>query len=47
MVGSVTIFLVLRAFASGATALTGVEAVADGVQAFKEPKAPTPQPPSQ
>ncbi len=39
VLGSVTIFLVLRAFASGATALTGVEAVADGVQAFKEPKA--------
>lgn len=29
--------LLLRAFASGCTALTGVEAVADGVQAFKEP----------
>ena len=28
-------FLILRAFASGATALTGVEAIADGVQAFK------------
>ncbi len=34
-----TLFLLLRAFASGATALTGVEAIADGVQAFKEPKA--------
>ncbi|MBI5156372.1 MAG: APC family permease [Acidimicrobiia bacterium] len=39
VMGSVTVFLVLRAFASGATALTGVEAVANGVQAFKEPKA--------
>lgn len=39
VMGSVTLFLVLRAFASGATALTGVEAVANGVQAFKEPKA--------
>jgi len=29
------IFLVLRAFSSGATALTGVEAIADGVQAFR------------
>lgn len=29
------LFLVLRAFASGATALTGVEAIADGVQAFR------------
>lgn len=34
-----TLFLLLRAFASGSTALTGVEAIADGVQAFKEPKA--------
>lgn len=34
-----TLFLLLRAFASGATALTGVEAIANGVQAFKEPKA--------
>jgi amino acid transporter len=38
MVEGVTIFLVLRAFASGSTALTGVEAVANGVQAFREPK---------
>ena len=37
-VGAVTLFLVLRAFASGSTALTGVEAVANGVQAFREPK---------
>lgn len=37
-VGAVTLFLVLRAFASGATALTGVEAIANGVQAFREPK---------
>ena len=36
---SLTLFLLLRAFASGATALTGVEAIADGVQAFREPKA--------
>lgn len=36
--GAVTIFLVLRAFASGSTALTGVEAIANGVQAFREPK---------
>ncbi|HLA92832.1 MAG TPA: APC family permease [Actinomycetota bacterium] len=32
-------FLILRAFSSGATALTGVEAVADGVQAFRRPQA--------
>jgi amino acid transporter len=31
-------FLVLRAFASGCTALTGVEAVSNGVPAFREPK---------
>ena len=31
------ILLLLRAFASGASGLTGVEAVANGVQAFKEP----------
>jgi amino acid transporter len=33
-----TAFLVLRAFASGAVALTGIEAVADGVTAFKAPE---------
>lgn len=38
-VGAVTAFLVLRAFASGSTALTGVEAIANGVQAFRQPKA--------
>jgi hypothetical protein len=37
--GALTLFLVLRAFASGATALTGVEAIADGVQAFRRPQA--------
>ncbi len=31
-------FLLLRAFASGCSALTGVEAIANGVQAFKAPK---------
>jgi amino acid transporter len=31
------ILLVLRAFASGSVALTGTEAVSNGVQAFKEP----------
>ena len=34
-----SLLLILRAFASGSTALTGVEAVADGVQAFRPPKA--------
>jgi amino acid transporter len=33
------IFLLLRAFASGCTALTGIEAVSDGVPAFKPPEA--------
>jgi amino acid transporter len=37
-VAAVGVFLVLRAFASGSTALTGVEAIANGVQAFREPK---------
>ncbi len=31
-------FLVLKAFSSGATALTGIEAIADGVQAFRRPQ---------
>jgi amino acid transporter len=34
----VGLFLFLRAFASGCTALTGVEAVSDGVPAFKAPE---------
>jgi len=32
-----TLFLLMRAFASGCAAMTGVEAIANGVQAFKEP----------
>ena len=36
-VGAVTLFVVLRAFASGSTALTGVEAIANGVNAFRRP----------
>ncbi|MGN6189669.1 MAG: APC family permease [Conexibacter sp.] len=36
--GLLTVFLVLRAFASGCTALTGVEAVSNGVPAFQPPK---------
>jgi len=35
---NLSIFLVLRAFASGATALTGVEAISDGVPAFRPPE---------
>jgi amino acid transporter len=34
----VTIFLLLRAFAAGSVALTGVEAIANGVPAFKPPE---------
>lgn len=37
--GIAIILLVLRAFASGCTALTGVEAIANGVPAFRKPKA--------
>ena len=37
---TVSLFLILRAFSSGATALTGVEAIADGVQAFRRPASP-------
>ena len=37
--GDITIFLILRAFASGCTALTGVEAVSNGVPSFREPSA--------
>ena len=32
------VLLLLRAFASGCSALTGIEAIANGVPAFKEPK---------
>ena len=34
----VTVFLLLRAFANGCTAMTGVEAVSNGVPAFKPPE---------
>jgi amino acid transporter len=36
---SLSLFLVLKAFSSGATALTGVEAISNGVQAFRRPQA--------
>jgi amino acid transporter len=35
----VSLFLLLHAYAAGTTALTGVEAIADGVPAFKKPEA--------
>ncbi|MGQ0845054.1 MAG: APC family permease [Sporichthyaceae bacterium] len=38
LAGLALVFLVLRAFASGCAALTGVEAIANGVPAFREPK---------
>lgn len=34
----ITLFLLLHAFSSGTTALTGVEAISDGIPAFKEPR---------
>jgi len=37
VVEGVTLFLLLRAFSSGCTALTGVEAISNGVPAFKHP----------
>jgi amino acid transporter len=36
--GAALIFLVARAFSTGTTALTGIEAIANGVPAFREPK---------
>jgi amino acid transporter len=38
LTGAALLFLTLRAFASGCTALTGVEAISNGVPAFKPPK---------
>ncbi len=35
---ALTLFLILRAFSSGCAALTGIEAIADGVPAFKPPE---------
>jgi amino acid transporter len=37
MTEAVTLWLLLKVFASGCTALTGVEAVSNGVKAFREP----------
>jgi amino acid transporter len=37
-VGAVGAFVILRAFSSGSTALTGVEAIANGVNAFRHPQ---------
>ena len=38
MVGAVTPFLLLHAFSSGTAAITGVEAISNGITAFKEPR---------
>lgn len=37
-VAPVTLFLLFHAFSSGTTALTGIEAISDGIPAFKEPR---------
>ncbi len=37
--GAVGVFVILRAFSAGSTALTGVEAISDGVPAFRRPQA--------
>ena len=36
--GFALVFLVARAFSSGCAALTGVEAISNGVPAFRKPK---------
>lgn len=36
--GNALLFIILRSFAAGCTALTGIEAVSNGVQAFKAPE---------
>ena len=38
LTGLALMFLILRAFASGSAALTGVEAISNGVPAFRKPK---------
>ena len=38
LTGLAFVFFALRAFASGCTALTGIEAIANGVPAFRKPK---------
>ncbi len=36
--GAITPFLLLHAFSNGTTALTGIEAISNGITAFKEPR---------
>jgi amino acid transporter len=38
LVQPLTAFIILRAFANGTTSLTGVEAISNGITAFKEPR---------
>ena len=38
LVQPLTFFLILRAFSNGTSAVTGVEAISDGITAFKEPR---------
>jgi amino acid transporter len=38
LTGFALVFLLLRAFSSGCAALTGVEAISNGVPAFRKPK---------
>ena len=35
---AVSLFLILHAFSSGTTSLTGVEAISNGITAFREPR---------
>ncbi len=41
--GAASVWLLLKVFSSGCTAMTGVEAVSNGVKAFREPTAKTAQ----
>ena len=38
VISAITPFILLHAFANGTTALTGVEAISNGITAFKEPR---------
>ena len=38
VLSGISLFLILHAFSSGTTALTGVEAISNGITAFKEPR---------
>jgi amino acid transporter len=40
---AIGLILILKAFAAGCSAVTGVEAIANGVPAFKQPRVPTAQ----